>query len=282
MALLTETTLNKSSKSQIMYSPKISVVTVCYNAVAIIEETMLSVINQTYRNIEYIIIDGGSTDGTIDVIRKYEDKIAYWISEPDKGIYDAMNKGIEAASGDYINFMNAGDKFATLYSVEKVAINIDKDTIICMCDWYNVTKKESVYKRPLKMKYLKETIVCCHQAILVSLSYHKKNLFDTSFRFCADYNLVYNAYYKDNVRVQYIPEILSKYILDEGFSANNMDQLEREKCRIWSGCNSINKIKIEMHIFIRHCWIALSRNLCFPIMEKINNARIASKSLEKI
>ena len=78
----------------------ISVVTVSYNAVATIEQTLLSVINQTYPNIEYIIIDGGSTDGTVDIIKKYADEIVYWISEPDKGIYDAMNKGIKKANGE--------------------------------------------------------------------------------------------------------------------------------------------------------------------------------------
>lgn len=88
---------------------KISIITVSYNAAVTIEQTILSVIRQDYPNIEYIIIDGGSTDGTIDIIRKYEDKIAYWVSEPDQGIYDAMNKGIRRATGDYLYFLGADD-----------------------------------------------------------------------------------------------------------------------------------------------------------------------------
>lgn len=103
-----------------MNNPKISVVTVCYNAVDLIEETILSVINQTYRNVEYIIIDGESTDGTVDIINKYRDKIAYFVSEPDKGIYDAMNKGIKVATGEWLNFMNAGDVFSSNTIVSEV------------------------------------------------------------------------------------------------------------------------------------------------------------------
>ena len=88
---------------------KISIVTVSYDVAGTIEQTISSVVNQTYENIEYIIIDGGSTDGTVDIIRKYEDKIAYWVSETDRGIYDAMNKGIDVATGDYIYFLGADD-----------------------------------------------------------------------------------------------------------------------------------------------------------------------------
>ena len=86
--------------------PKISIVTISYNAITEIEKTILSVINQTYTNIEYIIIDGGSTDGTVNIIKQYVDKISIWKSEPDHGVYDAMNKGIKLASGEWILFMN--------------------------------------------------------------------------------------------------------------------------------------------------------------------------------
>jgi len=91
--------------------PLVTVVTIVLNGGNYLEKTIQSVIGQSYNNIEYIIIDGGSTDDTVDIVRKYDDRIDYWLSEPDKGIYDAMNKGTELASGEWINFMNAGDRF---------------------------------------------------------------------------------------------------------------------------------------------------------------------------
>ena len=90
---------------------KVSIITISYNAEKTLEQTIKSVINQTYKNIEYIIIDGGSTDNTLNIINNNEAKITKWISEPDKGLYDAMNKGAELAQGDYLIFMNAGDTF---------------------------------------------------------------------------------------------------------------------------------------------------------------------------
>lgn len=91
--------------------PLVTVITISYNAEAIIERTILSVINQTYPAVEYIIIDGGSTDSTVDIIEKYANKVTYWISEPDNGIYDAMNKGLDIATGKWVSFMNSGDYY---------------------------------------------------------------------------------------------------------------------------------------------------------------------------
>ncbi len=104
-----------------MLSTKVSIITVVYNAVATIEQTILSVVKQDYSNIEYIIVDGGSTDGTLDIVKKYEKKIALWLSEPDHGIYDAMNKGLTHATGDYIYYLGADDclldRFDTSYHI---------------------------------------------------------------------------------------------------------------------------------------------------------------------
>ena len=89
-----------------------SIITVVFNAVADLEKTIKSILGQRFPDREYIIIDGGSTDGTVDIIRRYEKQLAFWSSEPDRGIYDAMNKGVLKARGNFLNFMNAGDLFA--------------------------------------------------------------------------------------------------------------------------------------------------------------------------
>ena len=92
-----------------MKKPKISIITVCYNSEAHLEECIRSIVTQEYENNEYLVIDGGSKDGTLDIINKYRDKIAYFVSEPDKGISDAFNKGIKAATGDIIGILNSDD-----------------------------------------------------------------------------------------------------------------------------------------------------------------------------
>ena len=100
--------------------PTFSIITITYNAVRLVEQTLLNVLSQSYPNIEYIVIDGGSTDGTVDIIRRYESGLAYWVSEPDKGIYDAMNKGLQKATGDYVWFINAGDTLCSSDTVQSV------------------------------------------------------------------------------------------------------------------------------------------------------------------
>ena len=118
--------------------PLISIITVIYNDGKKLEETILSILSQTYDNLEFIIIDGSSTDETIDIIKKYEDKIDYWISEKDSGIFDAMNKGILAAKGDYINFMNAGDFFIRKSLVKEVVDILNSEEIDFLYGYANL------------------------------------------------------------------------------------------------------------------------------------------------
>jgi len=107
------------------FKPTLSVITIVYNNVKDIERTVLSVLNQTYQNIEYIVVDGSSTDGTLEVIDHYKTRIAKLISEKDKGIYDAMNKGLATAAGDYVLFMNSGDEFYETDTITKVFASAD-------------------------------------------------------------------------------------------------------------------------------------------------------------
>lgn len=213
---------------------KVSVVTVCYNVEDILEDTIKSVVSQTYDDVEYIIIDGASKDGTIDIIKKYSDKIAYWISEPDKGIYDAMNKGILAATGDYIIFMNAGDKFVDTGVLDKVSVYLNGDAVVTgrwrRC-YANGSKKNGL---PANLSRFETDMPICHQATFVNLQYHKKNLFDTSYRFSADYKFFYNAWRKGE-RFSIIDVLVSDFIVDQGVSTANISDsiLEREK--VWKG-----------------------------------------------
>lgn len=177
--------------------PLITFITVAYNAVRDIENTILSVLNQTYPNIEYIIIDGSSTDGTLDIIKKYEDKISYWVSEPDKGIYDAMNKGTLKATGVWLNFMNAGDTFYNEQVLEKVFKDNDwSDTDVIYGDVYVKYKGGSKLKKPLPIKHLEKGMPFCHQSSFVRTTLQQQYLFNTNYKICADYNLFHLLYRK--------------------------------------------------------------------------------------
>lgn len=219
---------------------KISVVTVCYNSVDTIEKTMLSVLNQTYPDVEYIIIDGGSTDGTVDIIKKYSDKLAYWISEPDKGIYDAMNKGISVATGDYINFMNSGDRFYNNKVISKLLEKIDTSAIIVYGNWNHNVGASSWIRKPKKESEIKTDMILCHQACFINLSYHKINNFDLNFKIAADYNFMYRTLYVEKQKSQYIPLTISDFNGGEGYSVVNPMASLKERFRIWG---------IENHIF---------------------------------
>ena len=181
-----------------MNNLKISVVTVSYNAAATIEETIQSVLGQTYPNVEYIVIDGGSTDGTVDIIKRYIDHLAYWVSEPDKGIYDAMNKGIAAATGDYINFMNAGDRFYDLNTIERLINSADFNSYdIHYGDWNILKKKNSVIRTPGSLSRIKDGAfdgLLCHQATYTRTSLLKKRPYQIKYKISADYEYICYSY----------------------------------------------------------------------------------------
>lgn len=218
---------------------KISVVTICYNAIDGIEKTIQSVIGQTYKDIEYIVIDGGSTDGTVDVIKKYEEYIERWVSEPDKGIYDAMNKGIEAATGDFIQFLNAGDVYHDKECLSLFVPQICPTTIIAYGKVNFIYSIMSKVREPYPLHYMKRRMPFNHPATFVKTSYHKEHLFDVSYRSSGDYDFLYKAYYNDHVKFQHIPVIIADFEAEQGISSSNYLLRKQEDARLQGIDNTI-------------------------------------------
>jgi glycosyltransferase involved in cell wall biosynthesis len=170
--------------------PLITVVTVVYNGAEYLEDTIKSVIDQTYDNVEYIIIDGASTDGTLDIIRKYEHAIDYWVSESDKGIYDAMNKGIDLAGGDWINFMNAGDYFfnsEVLSLVFTVSENYKDVAVIYGGHEVRYHNKKKAVKAG-RVESLWKGSQFCHQSAFIRLKDHKLRGYNLNIILASDYD----------------------------------------------------------------------------------------------
>lgn len=195
-----------------MQFPHISIITISYNAAKDIENTILSVLKQTYPNIEYIIIDGGSTDGTLDIIKKYQDRISYWVSEPDKGIYDAMNKGTLKATGMWLNFMNAGDTFYDEQILEKVFKDKDwSNTDVIYGDVVYIHPDREDIRKAVPLKRIKVGIPFCHQSVFVRTKLQQKYLFDTTYKICADYDF-FHTLYKKGYSFKYKELIVAKYL----------------------------------------------------------------------
>ncbi len=177
---------------------KITIITVCYNAIEGIEKTIQSVIGQTYPYIEYIVIDGASTDGTTDVIHKYADRIAYYVSEPDGGIYDAMNKGIKAATGEWISILNAGDIYANNDTLKDV-LSFGTEGIDVL--YGDSIEQDRGLSRLMPSSSAVERMdfeqVYRHGSSLVRASVHKQNLFDLSRKdlgYALDWELIRRLY----------------------------------------------------------------------------------------
>lgn len=209
-------------------SPLISVITVCYNAESTIGSTILSVINQNFNNFEYIIVDGGSTDKTLEIIKKYKDDITIWVSESDKGIYDAMNKGLKIAKGEWSYFMNSGDyfkEFNLLSDVSKILTKTSCTVAVGKVEVFNNDMTASGYFPDFKDNIIQYTprylfnSHLCHQALFVKTnSYKKEGYFNLDYKVFSDFNTIYSII--DNYGgFEQMDLVIAKYNLD-GVSAN--------------------------------------------------------------
>ncbi|HLP04518.1 MAG TPA: glycosyltransferase family 2 protein [Paludibacter sp.] len=177
------------------FYPLVSIITVCYNSAKTIEQTILSVVHQTYSNIEYIIIDGGSTDGTLDIIEKYSDRIAYFITEPDNGIYDAMNKGVRAANGEMIGIINSDDWYE-LSAIEKIVDIYSKNRMVDVIHggirMYDNEKYLTTYCP--KIKQLNLCMIPHPACFVTKAAYTKYGNYNLKYKIAADYELMARIY----------------------------------------------------------------------------------------
>lgn len=237
---------------------KVTIITVCYNSANTIEKTILSVQNQTYKNIEYIIVDGNSKDTTLSIIKKHKNIISNWISEPDKGLYDAMNKGIAMAKGDLIGILNSDDTFNSDSVIGEI-VDFHKKYHIDASVGNIVQHKEngkiirlysSKFWNPEKLKI---GFMPPHPSI-----FFRKNLFekfgnyDLGFKIGADYELIARFFLKNKIAWKYsditTTAMLVGGLSSSGYSSYNLITKEIQKALSMNGI-VFSALKIKMRFF---------------------------------
>ncbi|MGG2084588.1 glycosyltransferase [Lysinibacillus pakistanensis] len=250
--------INMSEKS------KISIITACYNAEKTIEQTIQSVINQSYNNIEYIIVDGASTDGTMDIVRKYEKQIDIIISEPDKGIYDAFNKGAKNATGEYVQYLNADDYLMSSDVLDEVSSFLYKNrNAVLVYGGILIENEDTGYKllrnKKFTFKDIQEGRMIPHPATFLRRDILlEMGLFDTQYCIASDYDLICKVYMKYNDSILYYPKLIATFRTG-GMSSDfkNKEKVSAETQAIinkYFGDNKYEIPKIDNEAFLKK-WI---------------------------
>lgn len=190
---------------------KFSIITINYNNKEGLRKTIESVIHQTFNDYEYIVIDGGSTDGSVDVLKEYSQQINYWVSEKDSGIYNAMNKGISKANGEYLNFMNSGDCFYSFDILERVAnYQIDTDFIVGKDYHFSEEKQQghisNLPPRTTMIHFFVATLD--HQSTFIKKDLFKNSPYNEDYRLVSDWIFFTEKIVKEQKSVQFIPDIV--------------------------------------------------------------------------
>ena len=214
---------------------KLSIITINYNNLLGLQKTVESVTDQTWQEFEYIVIDGGSIDGSGIYLESQTDKITYWVSEPDTGIYNAMNKGIAKATGEYLLFLNSGDHFNDSLSLQKVAKHLVNEGII----YFNIdviaNGSSYVLENPAAMSfsYLHNNLPC-HQCTFIHQSvFERVGYYDESLKIVADWKLLLLALLKHNVTYRKVDAVFSTFYKD-GISSlpENQSIMEAERTQV--------------------------------------------------
>lgn len=211
---------------------KVSIITINYNNATGLKKTIESVVSQSYRNFEYIIIDGGSTDSSVEVITAFSDNISYWVSERDKGIYHAMNKGIEQISGDYCIFMNSGDCFYDNDVLKRIdALSSKKDIIVGKV--FDSLSDNLLFPSPdreISLYHLYSNTIP-HQGAFIKSSLQKKYKYDESLRIVADWKFFVQAIIFDDCSIEFIDSPVALFDT-EGVSFANRNATWEEKKQV--------------------------------------------------
>lgn len=214
-----------------MDSPKISIITINFNNKEGLERTILSVTSQNFKDFEYIVIDGGSTDGSKEIIEKHNNQISYWVSEPDKGIYNAMNKGIAAAKGEYLLFLNSGDHFCDENSLMKASAYLGKEDIV-----YSNLQLVNLQSSFIKEYPKKLTLFSFyygslpHPATFIKkTAFQKLGLYDENLKIVSDWKWFLEAIISHKQTYKHIDETISTFYLD-GISSTqeNIAKIQEE------------------------------------------------------
>lgn len=208
--------------------PCLTVVTVSFNAKDVIEKTLTSVAGQTYPGLDYVVIDGGSTDGTQAIVKKYASRIAFFVSEPDGGIFPGMNKGIEHAQGDYLLFMNAGDCFADAEVLSDVAAFIlDHPEADAVVGDFERVLEYGTYRIKPNLQGLNRSMSISHQAVFVRTPLLRAHPFDVRYRLAADYEQI-SALYLEGRKFLYYNRLFSVVEMQEGATFRHFEASANE------------------------------------------------------
>lgn len=237
--------------------PTFSIITVTYNAEKWLERTILSVLSQSYSNIEFIIVDGASKDGTVDIIKQYESGISSWVSEPDRGLYDAMNKGLKMATGDYVWFINAGDTLYTSDTLQTIVASLKKrvslpgviygETMIVDAEGRSLGMRRLKAPRKLTWKSFRMGMLVCHQSFIARRDIAP--VYNLDYKLVADYDWCIQCL-KASKKIHNSRLILSNF-LDEGLSSVNRKESLKERYEVM--CNYYGKITT----IVLHGWFAV-------------------------
>jgi len=218
---------------------KITILTATFNCERTLEQTISSVINQDYPNIEYVIVDGLSTDNTINIIKKYSQYGIKWISESDTGLYDALNKGVDLSTGDYIQILGSDDSLFNSNTISNMVANIEEDTDVLSATVIAVDERscksyicDNTHAKN-KEKYSGGMIP--HQGMMVRNSVLKKYKFDTRYKISADYKFFLQCYYNDNIKFKFINTPVAFY--SNGGVSSDLDLCWRENNRLYYELN---------------------------------------------